>query len=194
MDDCGIPDLRPSLATISAGLVLLSENGRAPSIEPLRLQGRDRRLAMADFLQLDDDVERGALRIERKAQPLVADIDDVGAFGGEYRRQLGQCAGTVGDRHVEPHEVIRAHGITHDHAREHARIDIAAGQRHADLAARESLGMRKDRGERGGAGAFDHRFLDPLGKGDRVGADDLAGEGGGPDYSVETIRIAVIFP
>ena len=46
------------------------------------------------------------------------------------------------------------------HRREQAAVDVAAAQDEADAAAAEPLGVARDRGEAGGAGALDHDLLD----------------------------------
>ena len=53
-----------------------------------------------------------------------------------------------------------AHHAALDDLRQHQRIDVAAAEHQPDLLALEALRVPQQRGQPGGAGAFDHRLLD----------------------------------
>ena len=89
----------------------------------------------------------------------MIDAQDVGAEFAEPGRDLAQNSRPIRDGEAERDDAVGALQFAHHDGREDARIDIAAAQDQADLAAAESLRLGQHGGKPGGAGPFRHGLL-----------------------------------
>ena len=85
---------------------------------------------------------------------------DVAAGAADQAGDAGELARQVADHQPQPHDPAVAHQTAQQHGSEQARVDIAAAQHEADLAAGKVLRIGQQRSQAGGTGAFGHRLLD----------------------------------
>ena len=90
----------------------------------------------------------------------MIDLDDIAAGLADQAGDRPEHAGLVLDVDAQADQPALAHQAAHQDGGEHARIDVAAGDDDADIAAGESRAVMQDGGQRGRAGALDHRFFD----------------------------------
>ena len=93
-------------------------------------------------------------------QALVIDLDDIAAGLADQAGDRPEHAGLVLDVDAQADQPSIAHKAAHQDGRKHARIDVAAGDDDADSAAGEAVPVLEDGGQRGRAGALDHRLFD----------------------------------
>src|SRR6266545_1581573 len=128
-------------------------------LEAFRLESGQDFLYMGAVSGLDRDIDLGALGRHIEEQPVVIDLEDVGAELTEPGRDLAQDARTIGYRQAERDHPLVPLELTHHDRGEDTRIDIAATENEPYVAAAEALGLRQHGGKPGGAGAFRHGLL-----------------------------------
>ena len=90
------------------------------------LEATDRPVLGTAGLQLQSDVDLVEVQLPRG--PLVGDLEDVGAGGGQLGQHRGQPAGGVGDAHPEPQVAAAGRHAVPDQLAHEQRVDVAAGQ------------------------------------------------------------------
>src|SRR5436309_388123 len=111
-------------------------------LEAFRLERGQNFLDMGAVSGLDRDVDLGALGRHIEEQPVVIDLQNIGAERSEPGRDLAQHARTIGYRQPERDHPLISLELTHHDRGEDARIDIAATENETDIAAAEALGLR----------------------------------------------------
>ena len=90
---------------------------------------------------LDGEVDLGRAGPDRREQPLVGDLEQVGAGVADHLEDRGERAGTVVEGHPEPAELPGAHEAALDDRRQQPGVDVAAGEHDADPPAGEALAV-----------------------------------------------------
>src|SRR5262249_40583445 len=106
------------------------------------LEGRQDGVGMAAVVRLHRNVEARALGRDVEKQPLVIDLENVGAELAKPRRDVAEHAGAIRNGETERHDAIVALELAHHDGGEDARIDIAAAQDETDPAAAETFRLR----------------------------------------------------
>src|SRR5262245_46759479 len=101
---------------------------------------------MGSVAGFDGDVEFGPFGRLVEEQPVVIDLENVGAELAEPRGDLPKHAGSVRDRETEGDDALLALKLPHHDRGQDARIDVAAAQHEPDVAATKPLRL----GEHGG--------------------------------------------
>ena len=99
---------------------------------------------------------------ERDARQVAAvrDVDDVPAPLADHLGHGREHAGPVGHLDREANETSRTGECPQQRRRQHAEIDVAAGEHDHHVAVAEALRELDERGEPGRARAFDDGLLD----------------------------------
>jgi hypothetical protein len=106
---------------------------------PASLERRQDLLDVRLAARLHHDVEFRLARRQAGEQALVFDVDDVGSGRADHLRHAREHAGHVVDGDAELGDLAVALQAAQQHRRQHAAVDVAAADHHADVAVRAAV-------------------------------------------------------